>query len=79
MIACFLCRSIASRLQSMSHDFRGMQKSYLDQLKKFKGGGSFSSLIGEPVSSGAIEEKEEDAVSLRCHLPLLFFPSTIYM
>lgn len=50
-------RSLASKLQSLSQEFRTMQKTYLDQLKKFKGGGSFTSLIGETPKE---ETKEED-------------------
>ena len=63
-------RSLASKLQSLSQDFRGMQKTYLDQLKKFKGGGSFSSLIGE--SSTREETTEEDTVGRWLSLGGLF-------
>lgn len=59
-----ITRAMARKLQDMSHDFRGMQKSYLDQLRKFKGGGSaasFSALIGEPTPTpGDVETKEAD-------------------
>lgn len=59
-----ITRAMARKLQSMSHEFRGMQKAYLDQLRKFKGGGagSFSALIGEPTpkATGEDETKETD-------------------
>ena len=64
------CRAMARKLQSMSHEFRGMQKAYLDQLRKFKGGGagSFSALIGEPTpkATGEDETKETDKVRAAC-------------
>lgn len=56
-------RSLASKLQTLSQTFRAMQKSYLDQLKKFKGSGAsaFTSLLGEPTSgSGAGVEESKD-------------------
>ncbi len=63
---------MARKLQDMSHDFRGMQKSYLDQLRKFKGGGSaasFSALIGEPTPTpGDVETKEADKVCQHCRV-----------
>ncbi len=48
-----------------------MQKTYLDQLKKFKGGGSFTSLIGETPKE---ETKEEDTacVAVVLTVPLSF-------
>ncbi len=65
-----LLRSLASKLQGLSQDFRGMQKTYLDQLKKFKGGTGFENLIGSSgagagagAGSGGMDEtKEVDTV-----------------
>lgn len=44
-----VCRprsSLASKLQSLSQEFRATQKSYLSQLKHFKEGSSLDDLLG---------------------------------
>ncbi len=59
------CRSLASRLQSLSSDFRACQKDYLSQLKQFKDGGvAWRALVGEDTPGDRESKREVDTV--RC-------------
>ncbi len=63
-LPCCAVRSLASKLQELSSEFRVVQKEYLSQLKQFKEGGSWGALVGEETSSES--KRDVDLVGAVC-------------